>query len=44
MDHFEVHLLRDGTADLHFMLSEADRRELAAGGIQAPRPIRLTKR
>lgn len=44
MDHFELRLLREGSAELQFMLTEADRRELAAGGIPTPKPIRLTKR
>ena len=44
IDQFELHLLRDGSSELQLMLSEADRRELAVGGIPAPRPIRLTKR
>jgi hypothetical protein len=44
IDRFELHLLPGGSAELRFILSEADRRELAAEGIPTPKPIRLSKR
>jgi hypothetical protein len=43
-DRFELRLLDAGRADLSFLLTEADRKELAANGVPAPKPIRLTKR
>ena len=42
-DRFELRLLEAGHAELQFVLSEADRKELAASGIPAPKPIFLTK-
>jgi hypothetical protein len=42
-DRFEVRLLENGDADLHFLLSEEDRQQLAASGVPVPKPIRLTK-
>jgi hypothetical protein len=41
-DRFEVRLVGNA-AELHFILTEADRRELAAEGVPPPRPVRLTK-
>ena len=40
-DRFELRLLDAGRAELHFLLSDADRRELAANGVPAPKPIAL---
>ena len=42
-DRFEFRLLEDGHAELQFLLNEVDRKEIAAGGIPTPKPIRLTK-
>jgi hypothetical protein len=42
-DQFELHLLENADADLHFPLNEEDRTELAASGVPLPKPIRLTK-
>jgi hypothetical protein len=42
-DRFELRLLEPGRAELHFLLSDADREELAASGIPALKPIPLTK-
>ena len=42
-DRFELRLLETGRAELQFLLSDADREELAASGIPAPKPIPLTK-
>ena len=41
-DHFELRLV-DNHAELRFIPSDADRAELAAMGIQVPKPIRLTR-
>jgi hypothetical protein len=43
-DRFELRLFegREG-AELTFLLTDADRKELAGSGIPAPKPIRLTK-
>jgi hypothetical protein len=41
-DRFEV-TLTGSDAELHFVLSELDRKSLAAEGIPVPKPIRLTK-
>ena len=43
-DRFELRLLDAGHADLRFLLTDADRKELAANGVPTPKPIRLTKR
>ena len=40
---FELRLLETGRAELHILLSDADREELAASGISDPKPIPLTK-
>ena len=40
---FELRLLENAGADLHFLLNDEDRLELAAGGVPLPKPIRLTK-
>ena len=42
-DRFEFRLLEGGRAELHFLLNEDDREELAANGIAAFRPIVLTR-
>jgi hypothetical protein len=42
-DRFEFRLVEGGRAELHLLLNEADREELAASGIPTPRPILLTK-
>ena len=42
-DRFELRLLETGRAELQFLLSDADREELAASGMPAPKPIPLTK-
>jgi hypothetical protein len=43
-DRFELRVLQGGRAELHMLLSEADRKELAAEGIPVPKPFVLTKR
>ena len=42
-DRFELRLLETGRAELQFLLSDADRKELAASDILAFKPIPLTK-
>jgi hypothetical protein len=42
-DQFELHLVENGDADLHVVLNDEDRKELAAEGVPLPKPIRLTK-
>jgi hypothetical protein len=42
-DRFELRLLEGGGADLHFLLNEEDRRQLAESGVPVPKPVRLTK-
>jgi hypothetical protein len=42
-DHFEMRLTGDNSAELRFLPSAADLKELAANGIPAPKPIRLIK-
>ena len=42
-DQFELRLLENGDADLHVLLNDTDRKELAADGVPLPKPIRLTK-
>jgi hypothetical protein len=42
-DQFELRLLAGGGAELHFLLNEEDRRQLAASGVPVPKPIRLTR-
>ncbi len=42
-DRFELRLLDPGRAELRLLLDDADREELAASGIAAPKPIALTK-
>jgi hypothetical protein len=42
-DQFELRLLGPDRAEFQVLLSDADREELAASGIPAPKPIPLTK-
>ena len=42
-DRFELQLLEAGHAELHVLLNDADRRELAASGIPAVKPIALSR-
>ena len=42
-DQWELRLLENGDADLHFLPNDEDRKELAAAGVPLPKPIRLTK-
>ncbi len=42
-DRFEFRLLDGGSAELRFLVNDADREELAANGIPVPKPIRLTR-
>ena len=42
-DHFELRLLAKGDAELHFVLTDEDRRELKSEGVPLPKPIRLTR-
>jgi hypothetical protein len=42
-DQFELRLLENADADLHFLLNDEDRKELAASGVPLPKPIRVTK-
>ena len=42
-DRFELRLLDGSSAELWFLLNEADREELAANGVPVPKPIRLTR-
>ena len=42
-DRFELRLLDGGDADLHFLLNDEDRRQLASSGVPVPKPIRLTR-
>ena len=42
-DHFEMRLVGNEAAELLFMLTDEDRKELAADGIPAPKPFRLKK-
>jgi hypothetical protein len=45
IDRFELRVLDDGKrAELVFLLSEEDRKDLAAEGIVPPKPIVLTRR
>ena len=43
IDRFQLRVLDGKRAELVFLFSEADRKELAAEGIPAPKPILLTK-
>jgi hypothetical protein len=43
IDHFEMTVIDDHAAELRFVPSDADRRELAGNGIPIPKPIRLTR-
>ena len=42
-DRFELRLLGEAEAELHFHLNEEDRKEIATSGVPPPKPIRLTK-
>jgi len=42
-DQFELRVLENGDADLHILLNDEDRIELADSGVPLPKPIRLTK-
>ena len=42
-DQFELRLLENADADLHFLLNDEDRMELVATGVPLPKPIRVTK-
>jgi hypothetical protein len=42
-DQFELRLLGNAGADLHLLLNDEDRKELAASGVPLPKPIRLQK-
>lgn len=42
-DHFEMRLAGNEAAELLFILTEEDRKELAADGIPVPKPFRLKK-
>lgn len=42
-ERFELRLLENGDADLRVVMSDEDRKELAAEGVPLPKPIRLTK-
>ena len=43
VDHFELALSDAGVAELRFIPTEAERKELADDGIPLPKPIRLTR-
>ena len=43
VDRFEVRFLEKGRAELRLLLTDADRKELAAMGIPVLKPIALTK-
>jgi hypothetical protein len=42
-DEFQLRLREGADADLHFILNEADRKEVAESGVPLPKPIRLSK-
>ena len=42
-DQFELRLLENGDADLHFLLNDEDRTKLAAEGVPIPKPIHLQR-
>ena len=42
-DRFELRLPENADAELHFILNDDDRKELAAAGVPVPKPIRLTQ-
>ena len=42
-DRFELRLLEPNRAELKFLINDADREELTASGIPAPKPFALTK-
>jgi hypothetical protein len=43
IDRFEMRVIDDRAAELRFVPSDADRRELANNGIPIPKPIHLTR-
>jgi hypothetical protein len=43
IDHFEMRVIDDHAAELRFIPSDADLRELANNGVPMPKPIRLTR-
>ena len=43
MDRFEMRLVGNEAADLLFILTDEDRKELAADGLPDPKPFRLKK-
>jgi hypothetical protein len=43
LDHFEMRLLGPDTAELLFILTDEDKKELAAEGSPLPKPLRLKK-
>jgi hypothetical protein len=43
VDHFQLSVLRNGTAELVPLLSDKDKRELASSGIAEFKPIKLTR-
>ena len=43
LDHFQLNVLINGTAELTFLPSEADRRDLTSSGIAEFKPIKLVK-
>lgn len=43
LDHFQLSLLDNGTAELKVLLTDEDKRELAESGVPAFKPIKLTK-
>lgn len=42
-DQFEIRLIDHENAELHFLLNDEDRRNLADSGVLPPKPIRLTR-
>jgi hypothetical protein len=43
IDRFELRVIDNQRAELHMLLSEADRKELAAEGVPVPKPFALKK-
>ena len=42
-DEFQLRLRASADADLHFILNDADRKELAEAGVPPPKPIHLSR-